>query len=87
MQKNLETIEFSLSVIIFNDIFVTNFIIIISIILFMYQHWITCHSQATWFRYPTYRYWRKNLATLNGTQCLGVDLNRNFDANWNQVNS
>ncbi|XP_065888806.1 carboxypeptidase B-like [Dysidea avara] len=38
----------------------------------------------TWFRYPQYRYWRKNLAEYNDTNCVGVDLNRNFDAHWNE---
>ena len=59
----------------------------LSLLYYLCQHWIACHSQATWFRYPTFRYWRKNVAALNGTQCLGVDLNRNFDVNWSQVNS
>lgn len=40
---------------------------------------------ATWFQYPRYRYWRKNLAKLDGTDCIGVDLNRNFDVDWNQA--
>lgn len=53
--------------------------------LIIFVHVYLYYSQATWFRYPTYRYWRKNLATLNGTNCIGVDLNRNFDIDWNQV--
>uniref|UniRef100_A0A3P9P164 Carboxypeptidase B2 (plasma) n=2 Tax=Poecilia reticulata TaxID=8081 RepID=A0A3P9P164_POERE len=28
------------------------------------------------------RMWRKNRSPQNGTSCIGVDLNRNFDANW-----
>lgn len=28
------------------------------------------------------RLWRKNRASLSGTSCLGVDLNRNFDLLW-----
>ncbi|XP_038146327.1 carboxypeptidase B2 [Cyprinodon tularosa] len=28
------------------------------------------------------RMWRKNRSPTNGTSCIGVDLNRNFDANW-----
>ena len=55
------------------------------LIMFMYNCCIKYHSQATWFQYPRYRYWRKNLAKLDGTDCIGVDLNRNFDVDWNQV--
>ncbi|XP_005808043.1 carboxypeptidase B2 [Xiphophorus maculatus] len=28
------------------------------------------------------RMWRKNRSPQKGTSCIGVDLNRNFDANW-----
>ncbi|XP_041638097.1 carboxypeptidase B2-like isoform X2 [Cheilinus undulatus] len=28
------------------------------------------------------RMWRKNCSARNGSRCMGVDLNRNFDANW-----
>ncbi|XP_041638123.1 carboxypeptidase B2-like [Cheilinus undulatus] len=28
------------------------------------------------------RWWRKNCSARNGSRCMGVDLNRNFDANW-----
>ncbi|KAM4711428.1 carboxypeptidase B2 [Anableps anableps] len=28
------------------------------------------------------RMWRKNRSPKKGTSCIGVDLNRNFDANW-----
>ncbi|KXN72301.1 peptidase M14, carboxypeptidase A, partial [Conidiobolus coronatus NRRL 28638] len=28
------------------------------------------------------RYWRKNLQPIPGTQCTGVDLNRNWDYQW-----
>ena len=42
--------------------------------------------QLTWFQYPKYRLWRKNLQAFSGEDCAGVDLNRNFDVtNWNQV--
>ncbi len=41
--------------------------------------------QATWVQYPKYRLWRKNVQSLEGTDCAGVDLNRNFDSHWDQV--
>lgn len=28
------------------------------------------------------RMWRKNRSVREGSSCVGVDLNRNFDANW-----
>ena len=61
------------------------YVIMHMLIIFVYICCTKYHSQATWFRYPRYRYWRKNLATLKGTDCIGVDLNRNFDVDWNQV--
>lgn len=44
-----------------------------------------CHFQLTWFRYPVYRFWRKNTAYFGPDTCGGVDLNRNFDAFWSGV--
>jgi len=35
----------------------------------------------------TNRMWRKNMARNSGSSCLGVDLNRNFDAAWAQGGS
>lgn len=32
--------------------------------------------------FDTFRLWRKNRAPLEGTSCVGVDLNRNFDLIW-----
>lgn len=31
---------------------------------------------------PQNRMWRKNRSASRSSSCLGVDLNRNFDANW-----
>ena len=28
------------------------------------------------------RLWRKNMRVINGSECIGVDLNRNWDHNW-----
>jgi hypothetical protein len=38
--------------------------------------------ELTWFRYPIYRFWRKNLAYFGPDLCGGVDLNRNFRNFW-----
>lgn len=32
--------------------------------------------------FDAFRMWRKNRASLTGTSCVGVDLNRNFDLLW-----
>lgn len=37
--------------------------------------------------YPTYRFWRKNVARYNDVRCAGVDLNRNFNIKWDQVST
>ncbi|XP_033956986.1 carboxypeptidase B2 [Pseudochaenichthys georgianus] len=34
------------------------------------------------YTWTTNRMWRKNRSTNMSTKCIGVDLNRNFDANW-----
>ncbi|KAM9454994.1 carboxypeptidase B2 [Clarias gariepinus] len=34
------------------------------------------------YTWTTNRMWRKNRSTRAGSLCAGVDLNRNFDANW-----
>ncbi|XP_069022371.1 carboxypeptidase B2 [Embiotoca jacksoni] len=34
------------------------------------------------YTWTTKRMWRKNRSIAEGTDCVGVDLNRNFDANW-----
>ncbi|XP_041638062.1 carboxypeptidase B2-like [Cheilinus undulatus] len=34
------------------------------------------------YTWTTNRMWRKNRSVGNGSSCMGVDLNRNFDANW-----
>ncbi|CAJ1086940.1 carboxypeptidase B2 [Xyrichtys novacula] len=34
------------------------------------------------YTWTTNRMWRKNRSTNKGSNCIGVDLNRNFDANW-----
>ncbi|XP_061745441.1 carboxypeptidase B2 [Nerophis ophidion] len=34
------------------------------------------------YTWTTNRMWRKNRSTKRGSLCVGVDLNRNFDANW-----
>ncbi|KAI9525784.1 hypothetical protein NQZ68_002332 [Dissostichus eleginoides] len=34
------------------------------------------------YTWTTNRMWRKNRSTDMSTKCIGVDLNRNFDANW-----
>lgn len=47
-----------------------------------------CHScqlsslQYSWTRD---RLWRKNKRVNQGSSCLGVDLNRNYNDHWNQV--
>lgn len=32
------------------------------------------------------RLWRKNRANIGDSECRGVDLNRNFNDHWNEVN-
>ncbi|CBY30967.1 unnamed protein product [Oikopleura dioica] len=34
---------------------------------------------------PAKRFWRKNRRVNDGTSCIGVDLNRNYDVKWNQA--
>ncbi|KAK3530252.1 hypothetical protein QTP86_020120, partial [Hemibagrus guttatus] len=34
------------------------------------------------YTWTTNRMWRKNRSVREGSSCFGVDLNRNFDANW-----
>ena len=52
----------------------------------VYNHFTdTVHVQLTWTDYPRYRFWRKNVSHKEGSSCLGVDLNRNFDVKWSQV--
>lgn len=34
------------------------------------------------YTWTTDRMWRKNRSISKGSSCIGVDLNRNFDANW-----
>ncbi|XP_017312656.1 carboxypeptidase B2 [Ictalurus punctatus] len=34
------------------------------------------------YTWTTNRMWRKNRSVRQGSSCVGVDLNRNFDANW-----
>ncbi|KAK2818071.1 hypothetical protein Q7C36_022004 [Tachysurus vachellii] len=34
------------------------------------------------YTWTTNRMWRKNRSVMEGSSCVGVDLNRNFDANW-----
>ncbi|XP_042369038.1 carboxypeptidase B2-like isoform X2 [Plectropomus leopardus] len=34
------------------------------------------------YSWTTDRMWRKNRSVRNSSHCIGVDLNRNFDANW-----
>ncbi|MCJ8748002.1 hypothetical protein PDJAM_G00160100 [Pangasius djambal] len=34
------------------------------------------------YTWTTNRMWRKNRSVREGSSCVGVDLNRNFDANW-----
>lgn len=50
---------------------------------------MTCHMhvhvQVTWYSYPKYRLWRKNVRPSEGSKCAGVDLNRNFDTHWDMV--
>jgi murein tripeptide amidase MpaA len=55
------------------------------------QDWTEC---VNWVIYPVLnpdgyvnswqsdRFWRKNMNTNNGHNCKGVDLNRNYDAEW-----
>ena len=31
------------------------------------------------------RFWRKNRAQINGSKCIGVDLNRNFGFHWGEA--
>ena len=42
------------------------------------------HMQVTWYHYPRYRLWRKNVSPIDGTECAGVDLNRNFNSHWHE---
>ena len=43
--------------------------------------------QLTWTEYPKFRLWRKNLSKRGNINCVGVDLNRNFNVKWGEVSA
>lgn len=54
---------------------------------FVFHFLIVMNPDGFIHTWTTNRWWRKNLRALKKSSCLGVDLNRNFDVNFESTSS